>query len=156
MKFVFIACLCTVALVGVGCAEGSRLPTSPSATAGVLGLAASPRSGELHLTKTCGDFVTDFTCTVQTSNVKAIEAQSTILYLQPDQLGTQQGSNVVLTPPGPGSNAAYGNCSLATGVCTFSGGTGKFASFQARVDVTADENFVVWFWDGTYSFRPQD
>jgi hypothetical protein len=93
---------------------------------------------------------------VTASNVKAIEVGSKILYLQPEQIDTTAGSNVVLTPPGIAGNAAYGNCSLVSGVCTFSRGTGKFATFQARVDVTANDDFSLWFWNGTYSFDPQD
>jgi hypothetical protein len=93
---------------------------------------------------------------VTASNVKAIEVDSKILYLQPDQIDAAAGGNVVVTPPGISGNAAYGNCSLASGVCTFSGGTGKFTTFQARVDVTATADFLLWFWDGTYSFDPQD
>ena len=157
MKLV-LACLGTVALVGVGCADGGRLPTSPSATAGVSGLAAAPRSGDLRVTKECSGYTggPGSFCMITASNIKAIEVNSKILYLQPDQLFTPAGSDVVLTPPGPGNNAAHGNCSLSAGVCTFSGGTGKFTSFQARVDVTANADFSLWFWDGTYSFSPLD
>jgi hypothetical protein len=95
-------------------------------------------------------------CTITASNIKAIEAGSKILYLQPDQLETLSGSDVVLDLPGHGNNKAFGNCSLAIGVCTFSGGTGKFTSFSARVDVTHTDDFSLWFWEGTYSFSPQD
>jgi hypothetical protein len=68
-------------------------------------------------------------------------------------------SLVVLDPPGPGNNTAFGHCELefATGVgrCTFSGGTGKFTWFQASVAVSylGGPN---WAWDGTYSFSPRD
>ena len=96
-------------------------------------------------------------CTVTSSNVKAIEVDSRILYLQPDQLFTPVGSDVVLDPPGPGNNTAFGNCSLALGVCTFSGGTGKFAGFNAQVQVSAPSaEGEDWRWEGTYSFNPQD
>jgi len=46
--------------------------------------------------------------------------------------------------------------SLATRVCAFRGGTGKFTGFQASVDVTANEDFSIWYWNGTYSFSPND
>ena len=43
-------------------------------------------------------------------------------------------SDVVLDLPGPGNNTAFGHChlNLATGIglCTFSGGTGKFTQFH--------------------------
>jgi hypothetical protein len=121
-------------------------------------LAAAPRSGELHAAKECSGYTggPGSFCQITASNLKAIEVGSKILYLQPDQLFSQTGSEVVLTPPGPGSNAAYGRCSLAAGVCTFSGGTGKFTTFQARVVVTSTPDFSLWFWNGTFSFDPQD
>src|SRR5687768_4142329 len=136
MKFV-IGCLCAVSLLAIGC-NGRGVPTSPSATAGVSNLAAAPRSGALHVTKECSgyDGGPGSFCMITESNVKAIEVDSKILYLQPDQLFTPSGSDVVLDPPGPGNNTAFGNCSLDLGVCTFSGGTGKFTSFSANVLVS--------------------
>lgn len=175
MKFVVIGCLCAGVLALVGRADGRGVPTSPSAVAGVFGLAstvpavegtviqavdpslsASPRSGDLHVTKECSQFNTGSLCTITSSNVKAIEVGSRILYLQPDQVGTPSGSDVVLDPPGPGNNTAFGHCSLALGVCAFSGGTGKFTSFRASVDVSHTDDFSLWFWKGTYSFSRQD
>lgn len=177
MKFVVIGCLCAGVLASVGCADGRGGPTSPSAiaagsrgTAAVLGgegiapqsidpsLSASPRSGAIHVTKECSGYTggPGSFCTITSSNVKAIEVESKILYLQPDELLTPAGSDVVLDLPGPGNNKAFGNCSLAVGVCTFSGGTGKFTQFHARVDVTHTADFSLWFWEGTYSFDPQD
>jgi hypothetical protein len=38
-------------------------------------------------------------------------------------------------------------------VVTFSGGTGRFQGFHARVDVTYVGG-TLWRWDGTYSFTP--
>jgi hypothetical protein len=138
------------------------MPTSPSATAAAEisapALSASPRSGDLRVTKECSGYTggPGSFCTIESSNVKAIEAGSKIVYLQPDELFTPSGSDVVLDPPGPGNNQAFGNCSLASGVCTFSGGTGKFTQFNASVDVTANADFSLWFWNGTYSFIPGD
>ena len=158
MKFVVIACLGAGALATVGCADGPGLPTSPSAGAAVSSLAAtaSPRSGTLRVTKECSGYTggAGSFCTITASNLDAIEVDSKILYLQPEQLFTPAGSDVVLDLPGPGNNTAFGNCSLAVGVCTFSGGTGKFTWFRASVDVTNDAD--LWYWAGTYSFSPQD
>ena len=164
MKFVVIACLGAGALAAVACADGQRLPTSPSASAAVSSLAAtssaaaSPRSGILQVTKECSDYTggPGSFCTITASNLDAIEVNSRILYLQPEQLFTPLGSDVVLDLPGPGNNTAFGNCSLAVGVCTFSGGTGKFTWFHASVDVTHNADFSLWFWEGTYSFSPKD
>jgi hypothetical protein len=177
MKLVAIACLCAGALVSGGCADGRGVPTSPSASAAVSGLAAtapgnegttrpevspslssSPRSGDLHVTKECSGYTggPGSFCTITSSNVKAIEVGSRILYLQPDQLFTPSGSDVVLDLPGPGNNTAFGNCSLGLGVCRFSGGTGKFTWFEASVVVTHNDDFSLWYWEGTYSFSPHD
>ena len=177
MKFMVIGCLCAGALAAVGCADGRGVPTSPSATVAVSGLAAtapgiqetarpavapslsaSPRSGDLHVTKECSGYTggAGSFCTITSSNVKAIEVDSRILYLQPDQLFTPLGSAVVLDPPGAGNNTAFGHCSLAVGVCTFSGGTGKFTGFHASVDVSHNDDYSLWYWEGTYSFSPQD
>lgn len=104
-------------------------------------LSAAPRSGDFHVTKECSQFQTDSFCTILTSNVKAIEVGTRVVYLQPEQVGTPSGSDVVLYPPGPGNNTAFGHCSVALGVCTFGGGTGKFMSFQASVDVTHTSDF---------------
>ena len=161
MKFVVI-CLCAGALAAVGCGDRRGVPTSPSASGsgGSLdpSLSASPRSGDLQVTKECSGYTggPGSFCRITSSNVKAIEVDSKILYLQPDKLATPSGSDVVLDLPGPGNNKAFGHCSLASGLCTFSGGTGKFTGFQASVDVTANDDFSVWYWNGTYSFVLRD
>ena len=95
-------------------------------------------------------------CTITSSNLKAIEVDSRILYLQPDQLFTPLGSDVVLDLPGPGNNTAFGHCSLALGVCTFSGGTGKFTSSMRMSRSRRLRRGRDWRWDGTYSFSPHD
>jgi hypothetical protein len=127
-------------------------------------LSASPRSGDLQVAKECGDYTGragEF-CTITSSNVKAIEVGSRVVYLQAKG-ATSLDSDVVLEPPGPGNNKAFGHCTLdfATGVgwvCTFSGGTGKFTWFSATAHVSpptaADP--VNWHWNGTYSFTPHD
>jgi hypothetical protein len=91
-------------------------------------------------------------CTFTSSNLKAAPAGSKVFYLQPEDLA----SDVVLDPPGPGNNEAYGRCELdedLNGECTFDGGTGKFTHFQASFTVTylGDD---AWHWDGPYSFAP--
>jgi hypothetical protein len=124
---------------------GSRLATS------------SARSGALNVKKDCSTYTGQAgeSCTITESNVKAIEVGSTITYAQGATADGMLSTDVVLDPPGPGNNAAFGHCtlSLVTGVgeCTFSGGTGKFTWFNARVDVSplGWPNFA---WDGEYSF----
>jgi hypothetical protein len=120
--------------------------------------ASSPRSGALHVAKECSGYtgLAGSFCTITSSNLPAIEVDSRILYLQPGDLFTPAGSDVVLDLPGPGNNAAFGNCSLLVGECTFWGGTGKFTWFHADVVVTLDTGTGLWHWEGTYSFSPQD
>lgn len=126
----------------------------PSAAATV------PRSGALHVTKECSTYTghAGDICTITSSNLGEIEVGSTIKYAS-DAVGAALDTDVRLDPPGPGNNAAFGHCtlSLATGVgvCSFSGGTGKFTWFQASIAVSylGGPNFA---WDGTYSFGPRD
>lgn len=165
MKAVILGCVCAGTLAAVGCTDGPGVPTSPSATSavrtvGAAALSASPRSGELHVTKECeayqgraGDF-----CTITSSNVAAIEVGSKIVYAQ--AIGTTTlDSDIVLDTPGPGNNKAHGHCTLdlatGLGVCTFSGGTGKFTHFSASAQVRppTQEDPINWYWDGTYGFN---
>jgi hypothetical protein len=116
--------------------------------------ASSEKHGQLHLTKECsqnngnpGDF-----CTFTSSNLAQIPTGSRVYYDQ--AAGIPSGlldSNVVLDAGG--GNRAVGRCTLdfgtGLGLCTFSDGTGKFAGFNARVDVDCTSGCR---WDGTYSF----
>ena len=84
-----------------------------------------------------GDF-----CTITSSNLDAIEVGSRVVYAQAADFGTfTLDSDVVLDPPGPGNNIAFGHCHLnlvtGIGLCTFSGGTGKFTHFDASVERVA-------------------
>lgn len=134
MKFFAVAAACAVTIL------------APSA-------AANPRSGSLHATKECSGFTgaAGSFCMITTSNLPAIEVHSKILYLQPSALLTPAGTDVILDLPGPGNNAAFGNCSLAVGHCSFWGGTGKFTWFHASVAVSFIDG-PNWAWDGTYDF----
>ena len=119
-------------------------------------LASPPQSGALHATKECSGFnggAGSF-CLITSSNLAVIQVHSKILYLQPGDVFTPAGSDVVLTPPGGGLDAAFGNCSLAIGQCTFWGGIGKFRGLHASVAVSylgGDD----WAWDGTYTLNPK-
>jgi len=177
-----IGCLCAGALAAVGCADGRGVPTSPSVSAAVSGLAAtaaskeatarpavapslsaSPRSGDLHVTKDCSEYTLQAAsfCTITSSNVKAIEVGSRVVYASAAG-ATSLDSDVVLDTPGPGNNTAFGHCHLefatGLGLCTFSGGTGKFTWFDATAHVSylGKPTVYTWAWDGTYSFNPHD
>ena len=165
MKSVVIACLGITVLAVIGC---SGTPTSPAATLSGAGasLSASPRSGALHVLKDCTNGGEDpYTgqagdhCTISSSNIKAIEVGSKVFYTQAAG-ATSLSSDIVLDVPGPGNNKAFGHCELnlltGLGLCTFSGGTGKFAGFSGTANATQPTDGVNWHWDGTYSFDPRD
>ena len=126
------------------------------ATAAALGGGGSPypRHGALHATKDCTDYSgqADGHCTIVTSNLKAIPPGSRVVYLQPP--GTSSLDSDIVLVVGPG-NIAIGHVTLefATGLgtVTFSGGTGQFANFHAKV-VVSSIGGNLWAWDGTYSF----
>ena len=164
---VVIACFGAASLAAVGCAGGSVNPVSPSAslsgTGASLASASFPRSGALHVTKECSNYhgLAGEICTITSSNLDAIEVGSRVVYARAADFGTLTlDSDVVLDLPGPGNNKAFGHChlNLATGLglCTLSGGTGKFTHFDASVDVSPPTDGVNWHWTGTYSFSPRD
>lgn len=121
---------------------------------------ASPRSGDLVVAKECSGFQFDPPyCTITASNLAAIPPGSRIVYLDPGGLETPTGGAVVLDPPLPGNNKAFGRCFLAADPmhCAFSGGTGLFTWFHAGVVVTVTDPgkpTELWHWAGTYSFTP--
>ena len=121
-------------------------------------VAASPRSGDLHITKECGDYhgLAGQFCTFVSSDIRAIEPHDRIYYASP-VVGATLDTDVTLVA-GPG-NVARGHCRLdflaLPGLCTFSGGTGKFEHFHAWASVSADGTGL-WHWDGQFSFRPND
>ena len=133
-----------------------------SLSKGVMAVSASnAQNGQLHATKECSGYHNNAgdSCTIKSSNLGEIKVGSTVFYDQ--NAGIPVGlldSNVVLDA-GYG-NRAVGRCTLdfATrlGLCTFSDGTGEFAGFQARVDVSPPTSPTdpYWHWDGTYSFDP--
>jgi hypothetical protein len=119
------------------------------------------RSGPLLVTKECSEYfgqAGDF-CTILSSNLKQIEVGSRVIYATAAG-ATSLDSDLILDPPGPGNNMAFGHVVLdfatLSGVVTFSGGTGKFSKFQARVAVSLYQGGPNWLWDGTYSFSPPD
>jgi hypothetical protein len=119
-----------------------------------------PRSGALHVTKECSQFtrLAGGFCTITSSNLEQIEVGTKVIYAVASG-PTVLDSDVILDPPGPGNNIAFGHVVLdlvtRQGVITISGGTGKFQHLHASAVVTflGRPN---WAWDGTYSFSPQD
>ncbi len=166
VKRVAIGSVGACVLAAVACADGRGSPTSPSASAAVSSLAApgpetsasSDRSGTLDVIKECSQFFSEGFCTITSSNVKAIEVGTRVVYDDLAAVGMAGGSAVTLELPGPGNNNdVFGRCELSETVqlCTFSGGTGKFTHFQATAHVSylggAD-----YGWQGPYSFTPKN
>ncbi len=122
--------------------------------------AASPRSGDLHVTKECSAYthLAGGYCTITSSNLAAIPVGSRVVYLQA-LVGTVLETDIMLEAPGTSINVAFGHVHLdlvaKVGLATFSGGTGSFSGFSATVDVTPNVGVPFgWHWDGTYSFSP--
>jgi hypothetical protein len=125
-----------------------------TATALAPAASANPRSGDLHIEKDCTGYTGQAgqTCTITSSNLRAIPAGSVITYAS-DLVGATLDSDITVAA-GPG-NVAYGHCTLdftaLPGVCRLSGGTGRFTHIHAQVSVSplGDD---VWAWDGTFAF----
>ena len=120
------------------------------------------RSGTLHVEKDCSTYfgrAGDF-CTITSSSLKQLEG-ARITYAS-NAAFPLLDTDVVVDPPGPGNNKAFGHCALnlVTGVgrCTLAGGTGKFTWIHASVAVSrvGDPTSTDFAWDGTYSFSPRD
>jgi len=159
-----------MALVVAGACNGSDavLPTSPtmhssaSTDRQVVGsaLSESPRSGALHLVKNCEEStgLAGSFCTITESNIDQIPIGSKVFYALADG-PTLTDSDITIEPPAPGNNRAFGHCRLdfitELGLCTLSGGTGKFKWVVATAVVSHAGGFD-WALDGTYSFSPRD
>jgi hypothetical protein len=121
-------------------------------------VAASARSGELSVTKSCATYAgaaNDY-CTITSSNLNAIKAGTRVIYLQAANFATLTlDSNIVID--GPGNNNAFGHVTLdlvtGTGTVTISGGTGVFSGFDANVAV-APLGGGSFAWHGSYEFTP--
>lgn len=160
MRFVMvIGCLCAGVLGVAGCADERGIPTSPSATAAVSGLAATVAGTAataphpvLLLTKTCNAI--DH-CTVITSSSGPFPVGSDVNYFGP-LLEARTTSTIRVTTPG--GDTADGHCSVSyktgTGTCVITGGTGALAGLHANLEVSSDADFVVFTWGGPYHFSP--
>jgi len=111
------------------------------------------RSGQLHVTKECSAYqggAGDF-CTIVSSNLDEIGAGCRVVYAKAVEDG-RLSSDISLAN-GPDTAAGHVELDLAagSGQITFSGGTGRFAGFNASAEVSADASGQ-WHWEGTYSF----
>ena len=133
--------------VAVAVAAGGAVAVAPLAS-------ATPRSGILKADKECSHYTggPGSYCTFYSSNVRWAPVGTNIFYLQPES----NSSDAILDPPGPGDDKAFGHCNLPdgfNGVCTFTGGTGKFTHFRARFTVSYLGG-LNYHWQGPYSFSP--
>ena len=152
-----MASVILASLVGAACSESTA--PDQAATRGV----SFARSGTLRVTKNCDETyrggANDF-CIITSSTLKDIEVGSRITYLSAASPEFFLETDVVLNPPKPGNNVAYGHCSVdltninGTMGCVFSGGTGKFKWFHAEVTLSLDPNSTDLVWNGTYRFGP--
>lgn len=119
MQRVVIRGLCAGALASAACADGPETATSASASAPAgssAALASSPRSGELHVEKGCPPpgftgQANDF-CTITSSNSKAIEVGSRVVYASALENGVLDSDVRLVVGPG---NTAFGHCHLGLG-----------------------------------------
>jgi hypothetical protein len=120
--------------------------------------ASSTGHKRLHLTKNCLGYTgqTGSSCTISSSNLRAIPVGSKVFYFQ--SLIPSTGlldSNIVLDA-GSG-NRAVGRCTLdlvdKPRVVHLLGRTGDFSGFHARV--SGSGSFAEYHWDGTYGFDKQ-
>lgn len=131
--------------------------------------ADSPRSGELHLTKSCPPNVPPITggvayCTITASNFDAIPVGTKIVYASAANVPVSGwlNSNVVLAAGD--RNSAFGHVDLNQmgppphyGVVTLWGGTGNLTWFRAgpiTVVCSPVNGVPTCSWDGPYTFLP--
>ncbi|MFI5257700.1 MAG: hypothetical protein ACHQRK_10620 [Gemmatimonadales bacterium] len=119
---------------------------------------SSARSGGFTVRKDCQGYNgrAGETCLIVESSLKEVPKGSIVTY----RSGAVDGfldSDVIVDPPRPGNNVAFGHCSLSliTGVgeCHFLGGTGKFTHFHGSVAVSPLGGNI-FAWNGTYGFAP--
>jgi hypothetical protein len=125
--------------------------------------ASFARSGTFHVEKECSTYAgkAGDICTITFSSLKEIEVGSKVVYAKAASSEGILDTDVRLVPPNRGNNVAFGHCSVdlnkidGTTGCVFSGGTGKFTHFHAKVALSPVAGAVL-AWDGTYSFSPHN
>ena len=117
--------------------------------------AASPKA--FHLDKTCAADSSEplgYVCTVQHSDFKWFPAGTEVHYTSQNQAGDVVQATIAIK-----NGSTNGVCvwsSPVNAVCTFSPGTGRLTQFHLVVDVTANADQSIWYWDGTYWFGGGD
>ena len=138
-----------------------RLPVGLAAVAiAALALApvaaATPRSGDVHITKDCSAFTGqagDF-CTITSSDLRAIPVGARIVYASARRRGDPRHGHLDRGRPRQRrlrvtAGSTSWRCRV---VCTLSGGTGTFRHLHLEVAVSPDATPNLWHWDGTFAF----
>jgi hypothetical protein len=110
-----------------------------------------------HLDKTCAPDSSEplgYVCTVRQSDFKWFPAGTEVHYTSQNQAGDVVQATIPIK-----NGSTNGVCvwsSPVNAVCTFSPGTGRLTQFHLVVDVTANADQSIWFWDGWYWFGGGD
>ena len=106
-----------------------------------------------HLDKTCAEDLSEplgYVCTVQHSDFKWFPPGTDVHYTSQNEAGDVVQATIEIK-----NGSTDGVCvwsSPVNAVCTFSPGSGRLAQFHLVVDVTANADASIWYWDGTYRF----
>lgn len=117
--------------------------------------AASPKA--FHLDKTCAADSSEplgYVCTVQHADFKWFPAGTEVHYTRQNQAGDVVQATIPIK--NGSTNGACVWSSPVNAVCTFSPGSGRLTQFHLVVDVTANADQSIWYWDGTYWFGGGD
>lgn len=116
------------------------------------GVVAGSGAG-FHLDKTCAGDSSEplgYVCTVQHADFKWFPAGTKVHYTSQNDAGDVVQATIRIK-----NGSTDGACvwsSPVNAVCTFGAGTGRLTQFHLVVDVTANADQSIWYWDGTYWF----
>ena len=108
---------------------------------------------DFHLDKTCARDASEplgFVCTIQHADFKWFPAGTKVQYTSQNAAGDVVQATIAIE-----NGSTDGECvwsSPVNAVCTFSPGTGRLSQFHLVVDVTANADVSIWYWDGRYWF----
>jgi hypothetical protein len=106
-----------------------------------------------HLDKTCGPDASEplgYVCIIQHSDFKWFPAGTKVHYTSQNAAGDVVQATIKIK-----NGSTSGQCVWSgpvNAICTFNKGTGRLSQFHLKVDVTANAEVTVWYWDGTYWF----
>jgi hypothetical protein len=106
-----------------------------------------------HLDKTCAEDLSEplgYVCTVQHADFKWFPAGTEVHYTSQNETGDVVQATIPIK-----NGSTDGVCvwsSPVNAVCTFSPGSGRLTQFHLVVDVTANADQSIWYWDGAYWF----